>query len=92
MCRVSIWLVQERHSCDTPGTFSDPDENDPLTLSSPREDSSPLPNWLTFDALAATFSDEPSDEHASVLHITVTASDSGRPALRVTAVTRVIVT
>lgn len=73
-------------------TFSDPDQNDTLTLSAQLEDNSPLPAWLTLDSATDAFAAQPSDNDAGILTVTVTASDSGQPSLQAADTMGVIVT
>ncbi len=58
-------------------TFSDPDSNDVLTYSASLEDGSPLPEWLNFDGVTATFSGTPGSVDSGQLNIVITASDQG---------------
>lgn len=53
------------------GTFTDPN-GDALTLSA-----SGMPAWLTFDALAATFTGAPPANFSGMASLTVTATDAG---------------
>ncbi|MGK7940264.1 MAG: Ig-like domain-containing protein [Crocosphaera sp.] len=50
--------------------FSDPD-NDPLTYTT-----SPLPNWLIFDADTQTFTGKPDNSAVGTISVTVTADDN----------------
>jgi hypothetical protein len=74
-----------------PGTFSDPDAGDTLTVSAELANGSPLPNWLTFDTSSKTFSGQPADEDAAIYDVTVTATDSGQPGLDSSDTMRIIV-
>ena len=60
------------------GTFSDPDisAGDTLSLEAMLVNGEPLPAWLTFDPLTATFSGMPENEHVGALEVRVMASDS----------------
>jgi len=55
--------------------FVDPDAGDTLTFSATLADGSPLPAWLSFDAVTRTFSGMPSDP--GMLNVRVTAKDAG---------------
>ena len=55
--------------------FADTDVGDSLTLSATLSDGSPLPTWLSFDALTNTFSGTPNNGEVGALNITVTATD-----------------
>jgi AAA family ATP:ADP antiporter len=60
----------------SPTAFRDPDPGDVLVLRASCEDGRPLPRWLRFDALRATFSGTPpGDLELKELRVTVTASD-----------------
>lgn len=54
-------------------TFIDDDGNETLTFSAKLVNGLPLPSWLTFDTLTATFSGVP--EETSTLNIRITATD-----------------
>ncbi|MEP0069918.1 putative Ig domain-containing protein [Pyruvatibacter sp.] len=57
------------------GLFNDPDVGDTLTLSATQADGSPLPTWLSFDALTETFSGTPENGDVGVISVKVIASD-----------------
>jgi Ca2+-binding RTX toxin-like protein len=57
-------------------TFADEDAGDVLTLSASLADGIPLPAWLTFDAVTATFTGTPDDAQVGTLDLKVTATDS----------------
>jgi large repetitive protein len=59
-----------------PGSFSDVDVGDQLTLSATLADGSPLPAWLSFDAATQTFSGTPLNDDVGALTIRVTATDT----------------
>jgi hypothetical protein len=66
--------------------FSDPD-GDALQYAATREDGSPLPAWLTFDATSRTFSGTPQATDAGTVRVGITASDaSGATATNVFAI------
>ena len=58
-------------------TFNDIDVGDTLTLSAILLDGSALPNWLSFDVNAQTFSGTPGNTEVGLLDIKVTATDAG---------------
>ncbi|MBK9160736.1 MAG: tandem-95 repeat protein [Nitrosomonadales bacterium] len=61
------------------GVFNDVDftHGDSLTYSATLADGSPLPGWLSFDAVTATFSGTPGNGDGGVLNVAVTATDTG---------------
>lgn len=89
-----IYLVGETDFTVTihPGTFSDPDDGDVLTLSAQLDNGSPLPAWLNFDPSTAAFSGQPSDGDATVIDVRVTASDTGQPSLQASDTISVVLT
>jgi hypothetical protein len=62
-------------------TFDDADANDVLTYSAVQEDGTPLPAWLAFEGGTLTFSGTPSSNDLGNVIVTLTAYDSGDPAL-----------
>ena len=58
-----------------PGSFTDVDVGDSLSLSASLANGSPLPAWLSFDAATQTFSGTPLNEDVGSLTIRVTATD-----------------
>lgn len=58
-----------------PGAFADVDAGDVLTYSATLADGSPLPSWLTFDAVTRTFSGTPGEGDVGVWTVKVTAQD-----------------
>jgi VCBS repeat-containing protein len=60
----------------SPGTFDDTDPGDTLTLAASQADGSPLPGWLSFDAVGATFHGTPDNADVGNLALRVTATDS----------------
>ena len=59
-----------------PGSFTDVDVGDTLTLSATLADGSPLPAWLSFDPGTQTFSGTPLNDDVGALTIRVTATDT----------------
>ncbi len=55
-------------------SFDDPD-GDMLTYTATLDDSSPLPSWLSFDALTRTFSGTPANADVGAISVRVTAKD-----------------
>ncbi len=55
--------------------FNDVDVGDVLSYSATLTDGSPLPSWLTFDALNRSFSGTPANPDVGILNIRVTATD-----------------
>ncbi len=55
-------------------SFGDPD-GDTLTYTATRDDSSPLPSWLSFDASTRTFSGIPANADVGAITVRVTAKD-----------------
>ncbi len=62
-------------------TFQDEDAGDLLTYSAARQDGTPLPDWLEFDAVDRVFHGTPAEGDVGDLAVTVTAFDSGDPSL-----------
>ena len=62
-------------------TFQDEDAGDSLTYSAAREDGTPLPDWLQFDAVDHVFHGTPAEGDVGDLAVTVTANDGGDPSL-----------
>jgi VCBS repeat-containing protein len=63
------------------GSFTDADAGDALTYSATLSNGTPLPRWLSFDALHQTFSGTPGKEDVGNVAIAVTARDlRGRTA------------
>ena len=58
------------------GTFVDADASDTLTLSASLADGTPLPTWLSFDAVTRTFSGTPGNNNVGTFALTVTATDT----------------
>jgi uncharacterized delta-60 repeat protein len=58
-----------------PGTFADVDATDILVYMAARADGSPLPAWLTFNAITQTFSGTPANGDAGFVDVRVTATD-----------------
>lgn len=58
------------------GTFVDPDEDDALALAATLEGGAALPDWLSFDASARSFSGTPANEDVGSVSVTVTATDA----------------
>ncbi len=56
-------------------TFSDVDASDSLTYTATLSDDSPLPAWLSFDALTQTFSGTPTNADIGTISVKVTADD-----------------
>ena len=56
-------------------TFSDVDASDTLTYTATLSDDSPLPAWLSFDALPQTFSGTPTNADIGTISVKVTADD-----------------
>lgn len=56
--------------------FIDPDAGDALTFSVLLADSSPLPDWLSFDSETQTFSGTPDNDDVGEMEIRVTATDT----------------
>ena len=68
-------IIDEPFSFELPdGTFFDPD-GDQLTLTATLSDGSALPNWLSFDPVAGSFSGTPDENDAGQLTIKVVAAD-----------------
>ncbi|MFK0271954.1 putative Ig domain-containing protein, partial [Pseudomonas asiatica] len=59
------------------GTFTDADAGDTLAYSAKLADGSPLPSWLSFDAVNRSFSGTPGNADVGTLNIRVTATDTG---------------
>ncbi|OGS74653.1 MAG: hypothetical protein A2063_10315 [Gallionellales bacterium GWA2_60_142] len=61
------------------GVFDDVDfiHGDSLTYTATLADGSTLPSWLTFDAATGIFSGVPGNGDAGILHVAVTATDTG---------------
>ncbi len=57
-------------------TFSDTDAGDVLAYSATLADGTALPNWLTFDAIAKTFSGTPANAQVGAVDIKIIATDS----------------
>lgn len=57
------------------GSFRDVDVGDELAYTATLADSSPLPDWLSFDAQTGTFSGTPANGDVGELQLTVTATD-----------------
>jgi hypothetical protein len=55
--------------------FNDIDVNDVLSYSAKQTNGQALPSWLTFDAMAASFSGIPTNDDVGQIHIKVKASD-----------------
>jgi len=69
-------LEDEVYTYEVPAdTFTDADLGDSITLSATLADGSALPDWLSFDAGAETFTGTPLNEHVGTLSLTVTAAD-----------------
>ncbi len=58
------------------GLFADSDPGDVLTLSARMRDGEPLPGWLRFDAVAATFRGETVPHFDDEIHVEITATDN----------------
>ncbi len=56
-------------------SFADPDAGDVLTYAATLTDGSPLPGWLSFDALTQTFSGTPANGDVGTIAVQVTATD-----------------
>ena len=56
-------------------TFVDP-EGDPFSLSAAQVDNSPLPNWLSFNPIGASFTGTPDKENVGMIQVKVTAIDT----------------
>ncbi|WP_162059611.1 putative Ig domain-containing protein [Undibacterium sp. KW1] len=59
------------------GTFTDADAGDVLTYSATLANGSPLPGWLTFDAVTKTLSGTPDQAAVGDLSVTIQAKDKG---------------
>ena len=59
-----------------PGTFTDIDAGDTLTLAARLASGAPLPQWLGFDAATRTFGGTPGNDDVGSLAIRVTATDA----------------
>ena len=59
------------------------DDGATLTYSARRQDGSTLPSWLSFNAATRTFSGTPQVGDATLLKLSVVASDAGQPPLSV---------
>jgi hypothetical protein len=57
------------------GMFTDVDAGDALAYAASRSDGAALPGWLSFDAVARTFTGAPSASDAGPLDVRVTATD-----------------
>ncbi len=56
-------------------TFTDGDSGDSLACSATLADGTPLPEWLSFDAVTRTFSGTPLNEDVGIVTVQVTATD-----------------
>ncbi|KAA0677178.1 Ig-like domain-containing protein, partial [Roseomonas genomospecies 6] len=63
-----------------PGTFTDADTGDSLTLSAASGDGSSLPNWLSFDATTGRLSGTPGNADIGTRTVRITATDSSGAA------------
>ncbi|WP_137157922.1 M10 family metallopeptidase C-terminal domain-containing protein [Rhizobium sp. FKL33] len=63
----------------SPSAFEDPD-GDPLSYSAQLSDGSDLPDWLSFDAEALTFTVAPNAGDVGTISVRVTASDGDKSA------------
>ena len=69
-------------------SFRDIDAGDVLSLSATLENGAPLPDWMSFEAQAQTFSGRPANGDVGTLQVRVTATDlAGTSASQVFAVT-----
>ncbi|MDE2271806.1 MAG: putative Ig domain-containing protein [Xanthomonadaceae bacterium] len=69
-------------------SFRDIDAGDVLSLSATLENGAPLPDWMSFEAQAQTFSGTPANGDVGTLQVRVTATDlAGTAASQVFAVT-----
>jgi parallel beta-helix repeat protein len=57
-------------------TFSDVDAGDTLTYSATLANGSPLPSWLTFDAITGTFTGTPTNSNVGTISLQLTATDN----------------
>jgi Ca2+-binding RTX toxin-like protein len=58
------------------GTFVDPNSTDLLRFSATLADGSPLPSWLSFDAIYGLFTGQPGNNDVGNLSVRVTATDN----------------
>ncbi|MEB3270424.1 MAG: putative Ig domain-containing protein, partial [Synechococcus sp.] len=63
------------------GTFADVDASDTLSLTATLADGSPLPAWLSFDAITGNFSGTPLNADVGTLSIVVTATDGSSTSI-----------